>query len=311
MRLRALAAAGSLLALAGMPAGCGLGPGEERDGGAELRVTRDFGKRVVSTDKVAKVREDQTVMRLLRAENDVKTRYGGRFVQSIGGIEGRGAGGFADWFFYVNGLESDVGAAEYEVSPGDVVQWDYHNWRRTMEIRAIVGAFPEPFVSGIEGKRFPVRVECESDDSRACRTVKDVLRDHGVPASSAALGVSGSRNVLRVVVARWQRARELPSARRIEQGPRQSGVFARFRNGGRSLDLLDEGGSVARTAPAGSGLVAALEPGDKQLFWLVTGVDEAGVERAARALDRRTLRDAFAVAVGPGAREKLPLRSGA
>ena len=309
MRLRALAVC-CLVAPACALSGCGLGPGEEREGGVELRVTRDFGKRVLGSDKVAKVREDQTVMRLLRAENAVKTRYGGRFVQAIGGIEGGGAGGFADWFFYVNGLESDVGAAEYELSPGDVVQWDHRNWRATMDIRAIVGAFPEPFVSGIEGKRFPVRVECESDDSRACRKVADILEDQGVPASSASLGVSGSRNVLRVVVARWARARELASARRIEQGPHKSGVFARFRERGRALDLLDERGRVARAAAAGTGLVAALEPEDKQLFWLVTGVDKKGVERAAAALNRRTLRDAFAVAVGPGKAEKLPLRSG-
>ena len=310
MSLRALAVSCLLLA-AGWLSGCGLGAGEERAGGAELRVTRDFGARLLKADKVAKVREDQTVMRLLRAENTVKTRYGGRFVQSIGGIEGGGESGFADWFYYVNGLEADVGAAEYELSPGDVVQWDFRNWRHTMDIRAIVGAFPEPFLSGLEGKRFPVRVECERDNSRACRTVKSALQDQGVPASSASLGVSGSRNVLRVVVARWERARQLPSARRIEQGPRKSGVFARFRDEGRSLDLLDARGRTVRTAPAGYGLVAALEPEEKQLFWLVTGVDHTGVERAARALNRRSLRDAFAVAVGPGAAEKLPLRSGA
>ena len=52
---------------------------------------------------------------------DVKVRYGGRFVQSIDGLEGGGAGGSVDWFYFVNGFESDVGAAEYSLSPGDVV----------------------------------------------------------------------------------------------------------------------------------------------------------------------------------------------
>ena len=68
-------------------------------------------------------------MRFLRADNDVETRYGGRFVQSIDGLSGQGAGGYADWFYFVNGIEADVGAAEYELSPGDVVQWDYRDWR--------------------------------------------------------------------------------------------------------------------------------------------------------------------------------------
>jgi len=297
-----------LLAVASLAAGCGVGPGEERDGGAQLRVTRDFGSQLLEQDRVEKVREDQTVMRLLRAGNEVKTRYGGRFVQAIEGIEGGGAGGFADWFYWVNGLAGSVGAAEYELFPGDVVQWDYRNWRTTMDIRAIVGAFPEPFVSGLEGKRFPTRVECEDTRSHACRTVKQVLLDQGVPATGSALGASGSRNVIRVVVARWKRARELPTARRVEQGPRKSGVFARFTREGSSLELLDERGRAVRTAPRGYGLVAALRPSDMQLFWLVTGVDQTGVERAARALDRSALRDAFAVAVGPGKTQKLPVR---
>ncbi len=172
----------SLLALAGAAAGCGVGPGEEREGGAELRVSRDFGKRLLKAERVEKVRDDQTVMRLLRANNEVKTRYGGRFVQAIAGIEGGGASGSSDWFFYVNGLEADVGAAEYELSPGDVIQWDYRNWRHTMDIRAIVGAFPEPFVSGLHGKRFPVRLECESAGGAACTTVDKVLRAEDVPS---------------------------------------------------------------------------------------------------------------------------------
>ena len=296
-----------LFVLAGAIAGCGLGAGEEREGGAELRVTRDFGKRLLNTERIEKVRDDQTVMRLLRASNEVATRYGGRFVQAIDGLEGGGAGGFADWFYYVNGLEADVGAAEYEVSPGDVVQWDYRNWRHTMDIRAIVGAFPAPFVRGVEGKRFPVRVECEDPEGAACDAVRRVLRAEGVPATGAALGASGTQNVVRVVVARWRRARELPSARRLEQGPRKSGVFARFVDRGRSLELLDERARTARTAPAGYGIVAALKPAEEEVLWLVTGIDDAGVKRAAGALDRASLRDAFAVAVGPGRPEKLPL----
>lgn len=296
-----------LLAVASL-SGCGLGPGKERAGGAELRVTRDFGTELLKADRVRKVREDQTVMRLLRAGNEVKVRYGGRFVQAIDGIEGGGASGFADWFYYVNGLEADKGAAEYKLSPGDVVQWDYRNWHSTMDIRAIVGAFPEPFVSGLGGKRFPARVECEDVSSDACRTVKRKLLDRGVPATGSTLGATGTRSVIRVVVARWKRARELPSARTVEQGPRKSGVFARFTREGRSLQLLDQRGQTVRTAPAGYGLVAALRPVDKQILWLVTGVDQAGVDRAAGALNRRSLRDAFAVAVGPGNREKLPVR---
>jgi hypothetical protein len=295
-----------LVALALAVAGCGLGPGAERKGGAELRVTRDFGHERLGVVRVKKVREDQTVMRLLRSRFDVKTRYGGRFVQAIRGLSGRGATGQIDWFYFVNGIEADVGAAEYELSPGDVVQWDYRRWDGAMRVPAIVGAFPEPFLHGLKGKRYPVRVECGDDSSKSCRLVKNRLLRLGVKASGASLGTSGTRNVMRVVVAPWKKAKIVSTVASLEKGPDDSGVFARVTRGGRELDLLGPGGQVARRAPAGTGLVAAFAPSEREIVWLVTGLDERGLDAAARALDVRSLRDAYAVAATPGGTVKLP-----
>jgi uncharacterized protein DUF4430 len=292
------------LACALVLAGCGLGPGAERNGGAEVRVTRDFGHERLGTVRVAKVREDETVMRLLRSKFAVKTRYGGRFVQSIRGISGQGAGGRQDWFYFVNGVEASVGAAEYSLSPGDVVQWDYRRWDAAMRVPAIVGAYPEPLLHGLKGKRFPVRVECGDDSSRACRTVKDRLEGVGVAATGASLGTSGTQHVLRVVVAPWQRAKIVSAVAVLQKGPQQSGVFAQVRDG--RLQLLRPDGSVGREAPPGTGLVAAFAPSQDEIVWLVTGLDQSGVDRAAKALDRGSLRDAYAVAATPTGVVKLP-----
>ena len=308
---RRLACLLAALATALGVAGCGLGPGDEQAGdGASLRVTRDFGRETLSSSTMPKLREDQTAMRFLRSNNDVDTRFGGAFVQAIDGLAGGGAGGTLDWFFYVNGIESGRGAAEYELSPGDVVQWDYRDWRETMDVRAIVGAFPEPFLHGLDGKRFPVRVECEDVESGACRDVKDVLVEAGVPATGATLGATGTQNVIRVVVARWSRARDLNTARVIESGPRSSGVFAKFAEEGERLELLDFDGEVARTAGPDTGLIAALRPTDKEFLWLVTGGSEQAVDSAAAAFDARSLRDAFAVAVEGEKVSDLPLEVG-
>ena len=301
MRRAAVVAATALLA------GCGLGPGEEREGAVELRVTRDFGRETLDTARTNSVREDDTVMRLLRREADIETRYGGRFVHEIEGLVGAGAEGTRDWFFWVNGLESGVGAAEYELSPGDRVQWDYRNWEATMRVPAIVGAFPEPFRSGTEGSRRPVRVECEEPESRACETAKERLRDLGVTASGAALGTSGTENVIRMVVGRWRAVRLVQDLAEIEDGPEASGVFARFDSGGRSLELLDEEGDTARVARSNAGLIAAVAPSPEEIVWAVTGLDEQGVEAAARSLSETTLEGAFAVAIAPGGVERLPL----
>ena len=289
-------------------AGCGLGPGEERSGaGAALRVTRDFGRERLHTAKLERVREGETVMRFLRSSVRVKTRHGGRFVQAIDGVAGRGSVGRTDWFYFVNGVEAGVGAAEYELSPGDVVHWDYRRWDAAMRVPAIVGAFPEPLRRGLRGKRFPVRVECEDATSFPCREVKRRLRTLGVKATGASLGAPFTRNLARVIVARWTAARAVPGTPTLEEGPQRSGVFARFSRGGRALELLDGAGKTARVAPASTGLVAALAPSEDEIVWLVTALDERGLSAAARALDERTLRDAYSVALGPEGPLKLPL----
>jgi Domain of unknown function (DUF4430) len=307
--VRASPALAALAAAAALLGGCGLGAGEEREGGAELRVTRDFGHEELGSARLDTLRDDQTVMRMLRLEFDVETRYGGRFVQAIDGLEGAGPTGTSDWFFFVNGIESGEGAAEYELSPGDRVQWDHRRWGAAMRVPAIVGAFPEPFLHGIEGERRPVRVECDDDESDPCRDAREALDRAGVPTSGASLGAPGTEAVTRLVVARWPRARIVRGAPTLEEGPEASGVFARFAEDGRSLELLDEDGEPTRTVRPGDGtaLVAALQPRAEELLWLVTALDSEGLAAGVAALEEERLRDAFAVAVTGQTVEKLPL----
>jgi len=297
----------ALLALGLGLAGCGLGAGEQRPGGVELRVTRDFGERLIGSTSRDGVRPGDTVMRLLRSsQREVETRYGGRFVQSIGGLSGRGPEGRRDWFFFVNGIESETGAAEYGLHDGDRIQWDYRNWSATMSVPAIVGAFPEPLVRGVKGKRFPVRVECEDEGGAPCREVKRRLRDAGVKASSSAFGADATRNILRVIVARWARARTVQAVGRLTGKPDETGVFARFE--GDRLRLLGADGETVRDAAPGTGLVAALRPEPEKILWVVTATDQPGLQRAAESLSESSLRDAFALAATPEGPRKLPLR---
>jgi hypothetical protein len=309
-RVRALLAALLVAGLVAAAGGCGFGEGEERaGGGATLRVTRDFGHRQLGEVRIGKVREGQTVMRMLRSKFDVTTRFGGRFVQSIDGLTGQGSGGQVDWFFFVNGVEADKGAAEWEVAPGDRIQWDRRDWSAAMRVPAIVGAYPEPFVSWVGGKRRPVRVECEDVEARACSEARSRLRETGVPTSASSIGAPGTEEVTRLVVARWPKARGVRGASELENGPESSGVFARFSDDGATLELLDEHGETARRVRRGDGvgLVFALQPRAEELLWVVTALDEKGLEAGVRALDRTKLRDAFAVAVAGGRALKLPL----
>lgn len=298
------AAIGALAALALTVTGCGFGPGAASSGGARLEVTRDYGAKHGEPVTLAHVHQSDTVMRFLQATHKVTTRYGGGFVQSVDGAAGNRAGQL-DWFFYVNGFEADVGAADFQLSAGDRIQWDLHSWRATMRIPGIVGAFPEPFVHGYKGRRLPVRVECAAPDGAACKEAIDRLGKAGVVAPSAGLGASGGENAARIVVGSWPAIRRLQDAAPLARAPRESGVFARF--AGRTLQLLDDAGAPVRTAPAGTGLIAARVPTGHDVVWFVTGQDDAGVARAAAALDASTLHDAFALAVTPSGPVRLPV----
>ena len=304
--MRRVACIALCLALAALT-GCGFGAGETRGGsGAQLRVTRDFGRTTLTTASLAKVRASDTVMRFLQSHAKTTTRYGGGFVESIDGIAGNSSGGRRDWFYFVNGVEAPTGAADRVLAPGDVVQWDYRRWDATPRVPAIVGAFPEPFLHGQKGTRYPTRIECSSS-TKSCDAVQKTLEDVGVPAGSGALGSEARGGVLRVEVGKWSDLRTLQDLDLLEKGPAASGVFARFSKQGSQLDLLDAQGHVARTAPPGTGLVAAIIPPDQQPLWVVTGVDEAGVQRAAALLSASKLRNAYAVAALPSGEQRLPL----
>src|SRR2546430_855580 len=105
-------------------ASCSINAGSEK-GPARLLVTRDFGERRVLTATENPIESGETVMRLLMRNGNVGARYGGRFVNAVNGIASTTRSGRRfDWFYYVNGIEADVGAAERKVQGNDRVWWD-------------------------------------------------------------------------------------------------------------------------------------------------------------------------------------------
>jgi hypothetical protein len=296
-------------ALALTVAGCGVGAGEEQAGDGSLTVTRDYGHESIGRARTAGVSESDTVMRLLQRDFEVETRYGGNFVQEIDGVAGgRDGGRRVDWFFYVNGIEASVGAGELKVAPGDRIWWDHHDWGAAMRVPAVVGSFPAPFLSEVEGRRLPVRLVCLDGAGEACDEVETRLQDAGIEdIARSVLEQSAGREVLRVLVGPWSEMRRDTAARKLESGPAASGVFARPDPGGEHVELLDEHGRVERTLGRGSGLLAATRIEAQQPTWMVTGVDGTGVAAAAAALTEDELQDAFAIAVDEGRTVPLPV----
>ncbi len=295
----AIALVGALAA-----AGCGIGPGADV-GEVSLTATRDYGSQQVRPSTTDEATESDTVMRLLERNAEISTRYGGGFVQSIEGLSETAEGGHHyDWFFYVNGVESPVGAADFALHGGEAIWWDYRDWAAASRVPAVVGAWPQPFTGGYEGERHPVAVECEGGGA-ACDEVRRSLEEVGVKAVAA-----GSDDAIRVLVGPWARLRDDPAAAQLERGPAVSGVFADFvREGeGYGLEGLDERGSATRGFGPGVGLVAATRRYEAPPVWLVTGVSADGVQAAAGLLDEADLRDHYAVATEGGEETPLPVR---
>jgi hypothetical protein len=185
---RALAALLVLVLLAG----CGGSAAGGEEGTAQLWVTRDRGAEVLVD---AEVEAGQTLMRALNGEVELKTRYGGRFVQAIEGIAGS-LEAQRDWFWFVNGYEGDTSAAEYRLRDGDVAWLDYRGWEREGEARVVVGAFPEPFRHGYGGRvREAVVRHAPGLEARARELAEEIGAE-----SVAALGapVPQGANVLEV-----------------------------------------------------------------------------------------------------------------
>jgi Domain of unknown function (DUF4430) len=298
-----------VLVLAALVGGCGLGAGDEVSTEVDVTVTRDFGRTSVGHVELGSAPEGETVMRALQRNFDVKTRFGGGFVQQIGGVAGGREGGRrVDWFYYVNGIESGVGAAERRIAKGDRIWWDRHDWGAAMRIPAVVGSFPEPFLSGQSGKRLPVRLDCARGAERPCNEVATRLKNAGVTGiARSSIGVGAEEGVLRVVIGLWPDVRRDVAAQQIERGPAASGVYARLGPDGRRIQLLDDRGRPVRFLGPGSGLVAATASGDQAPTWVVTGTDDVGVAAAAAAIDENRLEDRFALAIEAGRGVDLPV----
>ncbi len=296
-----MAVAIALLGAALATAGCGLGAGEEV-GSVELTVTREYGT-VPMLQRSLAVKESDTVMRLLEGEAEITTRFGGGFVESIEGVAEQGGSHPHDWFFYVDGVESPIGAEHYELKGAERIWWDYRDWSATNHVPAVVGSFPAPFSDGIGGKRYPVVVECR-EGGAACGEVRQALEEEGVELASGS-----PDGAIRVLVGPWQRLRTDPVARLLEAGPTESGVFADFEATGDGYEVVALGEAGERAARLGfdAGLIAATSRYGGAPVWVVTGGTEASVQTAAKALDEARLRHHFAVAIEDGKVTPLPM----
>lgn len=276
-----------------------------------LVVTRDYGESMIFNQWVS-VQEQQDALNLTTAYLDVKTSYGGSFVNSINGMESGYTGKIgkrekSDWFLFFNGVLAGTGAGNIKVKNGDVVWWDYHDWGAAAFTPAMIGAFPHPFSNGVllaysASAQDAAGLLATGLDSRGIKRVQvQELNDAIINKRAQPVIVLGLREEIMA----------LPAIQALNSNPQRTGIFFRYTDSG--FKLLDaamqegrtvEGGDYACIAATASGM------GDINPLWLVAAEDEKGLQRAVNYLSQGNINPncAWGVMLGPQGITPLPLR---
>ncbi len=148
-------------------------------GGAEIIITTDFGSNLVLEKRIS---SGKSVMESLKSVASVRTAYGGKFVVAIDNISSNMQKS-EDWFYYVNGILSNVGASEYVIHKGDVIRWDYHYWGNNMPVSAEIMDFPSMLTNGYDGKVFPTVVAYEYNYKAEANNILKFLHKQNITAT--------------------------------------------------------------------------------------------------------------------------------
>lgn len=97
-------------------------------GQIEVRVIVSQDNSTLMLDKLVTLDDGSTAMDALQRVATVETKYVGGFVEAINDVRSQYPGTNKDWFYYVNEVSPNVGAAAYILHDGDVVHWDFHEW---------------------------------------------------------------------------------------------------------------------------------------------------------------------------------------
>lgn len=276
-----------------------------------LVVTCDYGETMIFKQWVS-VQERQDALNLTTAYLDVKTSYGGSFVNSINGLESGYTGKLgkrekSDWFLYFNGVLAGTGAGDIKVKNGDVVWWDYHDWGAAAFTPAMIGAFPHPFSNG-------VLLAYSASAQDAAGLLATGLGSRGIKKvrlQEVNDAIINKRPHPVIVLGLREEIIALSAIQALNSNLQRTGLFCSFTDSGfKMLDAamqegrIVKGGDYAYIAATASGM------GDSNPLWLVVAEDEKGLQRAVNYLSQGSINPncAWGVMLGQQGLTPLPLR---
>ena len=257
-----------------------------------LIITSDFGRNTIF-EQVINDKEGTTAMEALTKAVQVETKYDGGFVSAINNIGPeyeKASGKKKDWFFYMNGIASNTGAAGYTLVNGDVEHWDYRHWGYHQFVPAIIGAFPHPFIKGFHGNVQPATVVYEAEFRAYAEDLAEKLGSKGTTRITSVeyrtiTDTAQEENNLIIIA-----GKDNSLITELNSSHRKLGLFACFN--GDTLVTLDDAGNVAYEYEEGCGLIQATQnPWNprgtgvcENVVWILSGTDTEGIRSAIELL---------------------------
>ncbi|SFG24414.1 protein of unknown function [Desulfotomaculum arcticum] len=258
-----------------------------------LWVTSDFAGEEIFAREVPRA-SGESVMSILQDNLQVKTQYGGGFVESINGLASGYTGADKkkkDWFYYMNGIITAVGAMDYRPVSGEIIWWDYHDWGSTVFTPAVIGAFPEPFRSGYRGVNPGTMVLATSGCESLGQQLALYLRNLGakdIEVNPYDEDLLAENKKITLVVGLWHELEKSPYWQGMQKQRHKTGLFVELASD--YFAALSTNGTISRRFNENVGAIIATGTGmgDSSPVWLVTGLDQNGLESAVKILTENT-----------------------
>lgn len=280
-----------LMAMVLILGGCS-SPPDIATGEVNLLITRDFGEEVIFAEDI-KLDTQTSVMELLNQHLDIETEYGGGFVNGINGLTSGYTNTIekekSDWFYFINGIMTDVGATEYFPTSRDSIWWDYHSWGDIPFTPAVIGAFPQPFLNGYQGKNPGTLILVGEGCEEWGASLRDYLKKAGVADIEVAdyqEGLAADREKITIVLALWEELSESSFWKGAQDHRDKTGLFAELDTDAfYSLNEKAERQNVY-DEDVGAILSTGMGMGDSTPLWFLTGIDRKGLGAAVEVLIR-------------------------
>jgi hypothetical protein len=282
-----------------------------------LLVTRDYGSEEILKETV-EFEKYWTVLDALDANSEIITEHGGSFISGINGFESysEGASGKRmDWFYYINGICADVGPLDYDLNEGDVVWWDYHEWKSMDSTNStVIGSYPEPFVHGYRGEVAETTIMCSVKNSDLASELRESLMDKGaatVEISEIDNSIIEDRVGPVIVLGEWEELDGVEYINKFNEAYKRNGTYIYYT--GEGLELMDNSNEKIMSLKDGSGSIMSHGDGlgDENPLWIISGVDSTGLEKAIKLLTENSdkIYSTYSVAVGDNEVIKLPINN--